>query len=301
MATKKENKRKKVKLYLTAVTSCIVLAGVLAVLVTPETSLAKGKPGGGGGGEVGQIIPVCITFDDAAGFGVKNDGDVYCDGDLKNKVTAVVGRNFNIVFEPNNSNKRTAGRTLFLDLSAFQTCGNSVNVDVSDGEGGGSDGICDECFDSVPDLPIARFGTPPLGQKAGYPDNAKLEILGRDLDGLLVGNTVKTNGRLKFSVGDQDWVLHYGPHEVPGGATPAPGTEPVTVERLDNDTWRIVSVTGDACLYRRDNPPHAAAEYHGQVLVPFGFTAVAIEHEETVWGDEPNGIVLGDDPCVPVL
>ena len=49
MDTKKENKRKKVKLYLTAATSCIFLVGILAVLVTPETSLAKGKPGGGGG------------------------------------------------------------------------------------------------------------------------------------------------------------------------------------------------------------------------------------------------------------
>jgi len=41
----------------------------------------------------------------------------YCDGDANKKVTAVVGRNFSIVLNTNNSNKQTAGRTVWLDLS----------------------------------------------------------------------------------------------------------------------------------------------------------------------------------------
>jgi hypothetical protein len=293
-----KNRNKRVELCLMVITSCLVLAVVWAILVTPETALAKGKPpGGGGGGEVGQEILVCIAFDDAEGDGIKNDGDAYCDGDAKGKVTAIVGRNFNIVLETNNSRKTTAGRTLWLDLSDSLGCDASVKVDVSDGAGGDVDGICDDCLDSVPDLPAERFGILPSGQNFGYPDNAKLEILGRDLDGLLVGNTVETNARLSFSVGGQSWVLYWGSFEVPGGWTYAPNTSPVTVYRHDNDTW-IITCTGDACLYRDNNPPHRATEYHGQVLVPFGITAVAITPEETVWGDEPHGIVPGDEtPC----
>jgi len=293
-----KNRNKRIGLCLMAVTSCLVLAIVWAFLATPETALAKGKPpGGGGGGEVGQEIPVCIAFDDAEGDGIKNDGDAYCDGDSNKKVTAIVGRNFNIVLETNNSNKRTAGRTLWLDLGNPVGCADSVNVDVSDGAGGDVDGICDECIDSVPDLPVTRFGMLPSGQQSGYPDSATLKIFGRDLDGLQVGNTVDTCAQMNFSVGGQSWVLYWGSFKVPGGWTYAPNTSPVTVTRLDNDTWRI-TCAGDACLYRDNNPPHRATEYHGQVNIPFGITAVAITHEETVWGDEPWNIIPGDTtPC----
>lgn len=292
-----KNRNKKVGLCVVIVTICFILAALWAVMATPETALAK-KPGGGGGGEVGQDIPVCIVFDDAVGDDVKSDGDFYCDGDSNKKVTAIVGRNFSIVLETNNSKKRTAGRTLWLDLGNPVGCATSVNVDVSDGAGGDVDGICDPCFDSVPDLPAERFGTPPLGQKFGYPDRAKLQIWGRDLDGLRVGNAVDTSSQMNFSVGGQSWVLYWGSFKVPGGWTYAPNTSAVTVTRLDNDTWRI-TCAGDACLYRDNNPPHRATEYHGQVIVPFGMTAVAITHEETVWGDEPWDIIPGDTtPCI---
>jgi hypothetical protein len=49
METKKENKGKKVKLYLTAIASFVVLVVVWAALATPETALAK-KPQNPGGG-----------------------------------------------------------------------------------------------------------------------------------------------------------------------------------------------------------------------------------------------------------
>jgi hypothetical protein len=303
MAIKSKNKR--VGLCVMTVAACLVMAAVWVILAAPETALAK-KPGGGGGkpgggGEVAQEIPVCIAFDEGGSIGSdesdESGGIPYCDGDARGKVTAIVGRNFSIVLETNNSKKRTAGRTLWLDLSGGLGCDLSVKVDVSDGAGGDPDGVCDECFDSVPDLPTERFGTLPSGQKLGYPDSAKLEILGRDLDGLRVGNTVDTNARLSFSVGGQSWILQYGPHKVPGGWTYAPGTAPVTLTRVDNDTWHIESLTGEACLYRDNNPPHRATEYHGQLLVPFSATAVAIQHEETVWGDEPWRIELGVGPC----
>jgi hypothetical protein len=54
MATKRNNKKERVELYLMVLAGCILLAGVWAALVMPETALAKkpenpGKPGGGGG------------------------------------------------------------------------------------------------------------------------------------------------------------------------------------------------------------------------------------------------------------
>jgi hypothetical protein len=299
-----KNRNRRVGLCVTVVAGCLTLVILWAVLAMPETALAKKPvkpPGGGGGGEVGQEIPVGIAFDETGC--IRSDqqdehGDVpYVDGEQKGKVTAVVGRNFNIQLDTNNINKRTAGRTVWLDLSNALGCDASVKVDVSEGAGGDPDGICDDCIDSVPDLPAERFGTLPSGQQYGYPDSAELYIRGRDLDGLRVGNTVDTSAQMNFSVGGQSWRLYWGSFEVHGGQTYAPGTSPVVVKRLDNDTWQI-TCAGDACLYRENNPPHRATEYHGQVVVPFGFTAVAITHEETVWGDEPHGIDPGDDPCV---
>lgn len=293
-----KNRNKKVGLCLMVVMASLVLAAVWAVLATPETALADPPEGKGKDKDGGNEIPVGIAFDDADGDGIKSDGD------SKKKVTAIVGRNFSIFLETNNSNKTTAGRTLWLDLSGGLGCVDSVSVDVSDGVGGAgddSDGICDHCFEGVPDLPTERFGTLPSDQKFGYPDNAKLEIRGKDLDGLRVWDMVETNARLYFSVGGQSWVLHWGPYMLHDRWTYAPGTDPVTVFRSDNDTW-VISSTGDsiACLYRDNNPPHRETEYHGQVRVPFGLTAVAINHEETVWGDEPHGIVMGDEPPVCV-
>ena len=58
----------------------------------------------------------------------------------------------------------------------------------------------------------------------------------------------------------------------------------------------------DACLYRDNNPPHSATEYHGQVIVPFAMTAVAINPEEDPWGDEPWDIIPGNEtPCQEIV
>jgi len=92
MATKKENQRKRVKLYLMAVTSCIVLVGIWAVLATPETALAKGKPDKpGGGGKKGYDV-ILVRADFVAGSAIDSDsggrisplpcGDGHPTGDL---------------------------------------------------------------------------------------------------------------------------------------------------------------------------------------------------------------------------
>lgn len=286
---------------------CVVLTLVWAMLALSGGALADppgdgGHNHGGGGAEVGTRILVCITFDDLFGDGVQSDdGTAYCDGDANGKVTAEVGGNRHITLDGNNSNKKTAGRTLFLDLSGGLGCELSVKVDVNRACNNCpfGDGICDDCVDGAPDFPNVRFETPIPGQKFGLPDNAGLVILGQDLDDLLVGNTFYTNARLVFSVDGETWILHWGPFTNPGGATYCPESPPVLVTRVDLDTWRI-QTTGDqlACLYRA--PKKSDPEYRGQFVVPFGATAVAMEGE---FPDDPDGstqLMAGDElvgPC----
>ncbi len=174
--------------------------------------------GGGGGGDVGQHIAVCISFDEGLGIGTDNLVDPsYCEGDSNGKVAARVGRNLNTTLDGNSSNRKTAGRTFFLDLSAGLACAWSVNVDVDACVG------CEDCVDGLePDLPLARFGDPDPGQKFGLPDNAKFAILGRDLDDLLVGSAFETNAQLTFSVGRENYLLDWGPFKKAGGTTRCP-------------------------------------------------------------------------------
>ena len=278
---------------------CVVLTLVWAMLALSGSSLANppdedgnhshgGGGGGGGGAEVGTRILVCIKFDDLDDDGVQSDDrTAYCDGDSDGKVTAEVGGNRHITLDGNNSKKKTAGRTLFLDLTVPLGCAGSVKVDVNRACNNCpfGDGTCDDCFDDLgPDLPATRFGDLPSGQRFGFPDNAGLVILGMDLDDLPVSATFDTNARLTFSVGGEAWVLHWGPFKNPGGGTFCPESNPVRVTRVDLDTWRI-ETTGDqlACLYR--TAKHADPEYRGQFVVPFGATVVAIEPEL----GEPDG------------
>lgn len=150
-----------------------------------------------------------------------------------------------------------------------------------------------------PDFPNSRFGTPNPGQKSGLPDNAGLEILGEDLDDLLVIATFDTNARLRFSVDGETWVLHWGPFKNPGGATFCPESPPVLVTRTTNDTWTFESTGGHlACLYRA--PKNSDPEYRGQFVVPFGTTAVAIEPDLVETPDGSTELMVpgpGDLEC----
>ena len=305
------------------VAGCVVLTLVWAMLALSGGALADppvdgehhhdgGGGGGGGGAEVGTRILVCITFDDLVGDGVQSDwfdagatrGDnPYCDGDSNGRVTAEVGGNRHITLKGNKSKKKTAGRTLFLDLSVSVPlgCAGSVKVDVNRpcNSCPFGDGICDDCVDGAPDLPATRFGDLPSGLKFGFPDNAGLVILGQDLDDLLVGDTFDTNARLTFRVGGENWVLHWGPFKNPGVATYCPDSDPVRVMRENLHTWRIETTGAQrACLYRA--PKNSDPEYRGQFVVAFGATAVAMEGE---FPEDPDGstqLMAGDElvgPC----
>ena len=277
----KKNNHKSIKSTVMVGASCIALAGVWGILVTPGTARAlHNKHHNPGGGPVGQNIGVCITFH-AASFIQADSDDPYCDGNLKDKVTAIVSRVYNILLDGNKSKKKKAGRTFFLDLSDRLGCELSVKVDVSDGAGGGSNEVCDTCFPDVPDLPDMRFGMLPSGRKFGYPDNAALVIYGRDLDDLKSGYTFDTNARLGFSVGGETYFLHWGPYQAPSGVTYCPQSDPVQVKRgttyVENDTWTFESTDAHlACLYRETS---TGPEYLGQFFVPFGATAVAMPEE----------------------
>ncbi len=299
----RKNRKQKSVGSMTALIGCHVLVlAVVLMSISGVASAAKGgngggNSGGGGGGETGQTIPVCITFDDAPGDGIMSDGSTYRGGDKKSKVGAAVGRNMAIVLDSNSSNKTTAGRTVWLDLGSRLGCISQVDVTDLDGMRG-ADGFCDYCDDDTgPDLPAGRFGTLPSGQKFGFPDRAKLVVRGRDLDGLLVGDTVKTYADLSFEVGGQSWKLQWGPYTIRDLPTYAPGSEPVTVYRADNDTWVVTTTGASTAFLYLDNKQTGMLEHHGQFLVPFTFTAAAITHEETVWGDEPWEIDPGVPPC----
>lgn len=70
MATKKENKRKMIKLYLTVIASFVVLVAVWAALAVPDAALAK-KPSGGGGKGGSDFILVRANF--VEGSALAND------------------------------------------------------------------------------------------------------------------------------------------------------------------------------------------------------------------------------------
>lgn len=72
-----KNRNKKVEICLMVVATCIVAAGLWAILVTPEIAQAK-KPGGGGKPEVLHGV---AEFEDSDGYAVQSDGlGPYVDG-----------------------------------------------------------------------------------------------------------------------------------------------------------------------------------------------------------------------------
>lgn len=109
MSIKSKNKR--IGICLMVVSTCIVLAGLLTVLVTSETAFAK-KPGGGGE----EIGPPCIIFDDNVGDSVQSDdGTPYCH-DPKAKITVEFTQDGHLGLDTNSSNKTNVGRELYIDF-----------------------------------------------------------------------------------------------------------------------------------------------------------------------------------------
>jgi len=114
-----KNRNKSVSVCLTVVVSCLVLAVAWAVLATPETALAKGKPGGGGGQP--QDIRICVVVDNqtvAPYAGVSSDDalsgtNVYCDN-KKDHILGVVGAYPGRFKLKTNTNDNPTGRTMAL-------------------------------------------------------------------------------------------------------------------------------------------------------------------------------------------
>ncbi len=109
-----KNRNKKVGLCVMVVTSCFILAGIWAVLATPETALAK-KPGGGGGKP--EALHGTATFRDALGDRVQSDGGgPYTDASIGKKGGATVlglGDFFRLKVK---LNKKNEGRSFNLDF-----------------------------------------------------------------------------------------------------------------------------------------------------------------------------------------
>ncbi|MHC4510474.1 MAG: hypothetical protein ACYTAO_16220, partial [Planctomycetota bacterium] len=127
MSIKSKNKR--VGLCLMVGTICIAVAGLWAVLATPETALAK-KPSGGGGG--GGNDPACFELDFDGG-GVWSDGlGDYCNN-KKGKVEAIMNSNGGATLRTNTASHRDpyAGRTFFVDFGG-------AGIDLIGNPGAGS-------------------------------------------------------------------------------------------------------------------------------------------------------------------
>lgn len=115
MSTKRKNKR--IGVCLMAVTSCLIVAVLWAVLATPETALAK-KPGSGGPSGETQDIPVSAVIDDQSNEGVSSDGGGAYVDKKKDHISAFVGRRAGQFILDTNTNNAEGGRTMKLNFSA---------------------------------------------------------------------------------------------------------------------------------------------------------------------------------------
>jgi hypothetical protein len=224
---------------------------------------APPPPGKGGGG--GGDTPLCITFDNLPGDAIQSDDAggaevAYCD-DPREKISAVIrADNGALAFSTNNTKKRVAGRTVFVDFS-------------------GCAGI-DPC--DAPNFPDVRFDDPPPpGDEpcCGYPDKAHIGtgrqytggpgawVPGTALDLLAMEDGEEARVELGVNMvhsfdGDPSiWFLRFAP-------AICADTDPVTITRVDADTWEIVASESDvACLERGQ-----AHIPKGHYNMPFGMT-----------------------------
>jgi hypothetical protein len=115
-----KNRKKTVGLCVMVVTASLVMAGLWAVLATPETALADhkgkphGKPGGDGGGE-NSAIHGCVELRDDTDDRVQSDtrGE-YCDGEDSTIVGLLEFFRFKMKVKNNG-----VGRRLFLNFANF--------------------------------------------------------------------------------------------------------------------------------------------------------------------------------------
>ena len=226
---------------------------------------AKGKPL--------KPAEIQVTFDalnasDGLDNGLTTDnGSPVVDG--VDGTEAIVGGNFQII-----ADLLASTRGLSLDLSqSLATASTTILVP-----------------DSLnPGIPNVECGRIDLGDSystallAGSWDFAetKFRLLGRDYLKLEPGAVCPINADLEFhDAGGNRWLLRWGPHEGGGGVSYNPGSDPVTVERVDANTWTFTT-TGEhhAALYRYAGSQRDSQHYYGQFVVPFSGTALALTNQ----------------------
>ena len=176
-----KNRNKTVGLCVMVVTASLILAGIWAVLATPETALAaQGK--GKGGGDF-KDIPVCI---EGLAGGVKTDAENYCASERG--VTAFVGRRRAIALRF----KKNSNRTILLTLGSL--------IATIDGD---------------PQTPSGE--EPTLSEEKTVEPELQVALL-QNVSNMDVGSALQTTGRLTFL--DENgtvWGLFWGPNDWAGG------------------------------------------------------------------------------------
>ena len=139
-----KNKNKKVGLCVMVVTASLVLAGLWAVLATPETALADhkpghDKPGGGGGGGGKDTVTTCVLFDDGGDDIRSDDGMPYCHS-KKDKITVkfsdALSFEGHLILNTNSTDRAFASRGLFIDFGTDVTLApgtiNEMTINTTD-------------------------------------------------------------------------------------------------------------------------------------------------------------------------
>lgn len=243
------NRNKKVGLCVMVVTACLVLAGIWAVLATPETALAK-KPDGSKGG--GKYLHLSVTFRDADGDRVTSDASDDEDGtyyDGEDKVIALAYKLFRFDTTRGASSHKGGKRTVTLDLSGFD----------------------DSPFDQDPivEVPVdMRLGFEYTVDEYGNGSLKELDVSGM---GEGEGNAIQATMSIHFEYNGEPYGLAFG-HIAQFIDVIEENTGcPVTVTRTGPETWTIAT-DDQAALYLLDwkNGPI----YYGDSIMPFLVTLV---------------------------
>lgn len=285
MVTKRNNKKKSLQMCLMVVATCIVLAGVCAVLGTNGTVWAAppdGKGKGNVGGDVSGAIFCKVTFDDVQFSGANaligdddpDYGDTYVDG--VDRAEIAIGRNRTIQMDFNSHSKKDSIRNLVLaagfDVSSTTCAPQPQEVD----------GLIVIDLDNPPS-PLPYFDPANNGLIA----DAKLVIKGEDHDDTPIDCQRYVNAVLEVKDDNgETWFVYYGSRESGGGSTFARCGSCVVVKRLENvdnqdpgiSRWEF-STEGHGYVYRDNNPPHNPTEFWGVVDLPFSGAIESLSNE----------------------
>ena len=239
----KKNENKRARIYLVVAATFIVLAGLWAVLATPETALAK-KPGNGGPDGKTQDIPVRVVIDDLSGQGVLSDGGgAYIDS-KKNHISTFVGRNAGQFILNTNTNNAEGGRTMTFN---FPLDGSDPGFPDIDGD--------NNSYTVTPVAVEIYTARASVGADFGYVDLRAMKISDSESLALRI--------RLIVTDAQSSWTLNYR-DVLWGGLEPGDDyydenmdeTDYVKVTRLEDTTdgkkmWTIDTNTGTMAYLRR--------------------------------------------------